>query len=228
MRPGELVTREARWALRAGSLLWLLLPAWPLWAFLAERPHLVPALWALGWWAAFAACWGRFVWNMFSDRALIMVPWVVTGMAAATLALFPVLGHNWAYASFPLLVSLLVTLPPGWFLAGVAGVVVLELTALTAFGLVFAEFWWVPVLIAAEATAVRALTRMGHALYELETARAEVARLAVDNERLRFARDLHDILGHTLTSITIRSQPPSGASSPSGWPSAILPGPPPR
>ena len=33
---------------------------------------------------------------------------------------------------------------------------------------------------------------------ELRRARLEIARLAVSEERLRFARDLHDLLGHTL------------------------------
>jgi two-component system sensor histidine kinase DesK len=41
---------------------------------------------------------------------------------------------------------------------------------------------------------------------ELRAARAELARLAVTEERLRFARDLHDLLGHSLTTISLKSQ----------------------
>lgn len=41
---------------------------------------------------------------------------------------------------------------------------------------------------------------------ELRAARAELARLAVTEERLRFARDLHDLLGHSLTTIALKSQ----------------------
>jgi two-component system sensor histidine kinase DesK len=37
-------------------------------------------------------------------------------------------------------------------------------------------------------------------------AREQVGRLAVANERLRFARDLHDLLGHTLTVIRAKSE----------------------
>jgi two-component system, NarL family, sensor histidine kinase DesK len=40
------------------------------------------------------------------------------------------------------------------------------------------------------------------ALFE---ARAEVARLASEAERSRIARDLHDLLGHSLTAITVKS-----------------------
>jgi len=40
---------------------------------------------------------------------------------------------------------------------------------------------------------------------ELSAARAEVARLAAENERTRIARDLHDLLGHSLTTITVKA-----------------------
>jgi two-component system, NarL family, sensor histidine kinase DesK len=40
---------------------------------------------------------------------------------------------------------------------------------------------------------------------ELSAARAEVARLAAENERGRIARDLHDLLGHSLTTITVKA-----------------------
>ncbi len=49
----------------------------------------------------------------------------------------------------------------------------------------------------------------GHAIrtnQELRRARQEIARLAVSEERLRFARDLHDLLGHTLSLIALKSE----------------------
>lgn len=41
---------------------------------------------------------------------------------------------------------------------------------------------------------------------ELRQARADLARLTVTEERLRFARDLHDLLGHSLSTISLKSQ----------------------
>lgn len=41
---------------------------------------------------------------------------------------------------------------------------------------------------------------------ELFAARAEIARLAVTAERSRFARDLHDTLGHNLSAIALKSE----------------------
>jgi two-component system sensor histidine kinase DesK len=41
---------------------------------------------------------------------------------------------------------------------------------------------------------------------QLTAAREEIADLAVSQERGRFARDLHDLLGHTLTVITMKAE----------------------
>lgn len=41
---------------------------------------------------------------------------------------------------------------------------------------------------------------------ELRAAREELVRFAVSEERLRFARDLHDLLGHSLSLIALKSE----------------------
>lgn len=48
--------------------------------------------------------------------------------------------------------------------------------------------------------------RLIAAYRELRLAREEMARLAVAEERLRFARDLHDLLGHSLSVIVLKSE----------------------
>ncbi len=47
---------------------------------------------------------------------------------------------------------------------------------------------------------------MRSTIFELRNARDEMARLAVGEERLRFARDLHDLLGHSLSVIVLKSE----------------------
>lgn len=48
--------------------------------------------------------------------------------------------------------------------------------------------------------------RMEETNVALEAAREEVGRLAVADERVRFSRELHDLLGHTLSVIRIKSE----------------------
>jgi two-component system sensor histidine kinase DesK len=43
-------------------------------------------------------------------------------------------------------------------------------------------------------------------MFKLNAARAELARTAVADERLRISRDLHDLLGHSLSLIALKSE----------------------
>ncbi|WP_245542929.1 sensor histidine kinase [Ruania albidiflava] len=62
----------------------------------------------------------------------------------------------------------------------------------------------VPLSIAASALAVWGIRLMRQRTRALMAAREENARLAVAEERHRMARDLHDVLGHSLTVITVK------------------------
>lgn len=57
-------------------------------------------------------------------------------------------------------------------------------------------------VVAAVTFIVLQVMRGNHALAE---ARAESARLAAENERFRIARDVHDLLGRSLTTITVKA-----------------------
>ncbi|MER0445546.1 histidine kinase [Streptomyces sp. Edi4] len=56
------------------------------------------------------------------------------------------------------------------------------------------------------ALVVYGLSRMAQLACDLHRSRAEIARLAVTTERLRFARDLHDLLGFGLSAITLKCE----------------------
>ncbi|MEE1741693.1 sensor histidine kinase [Streptomyces sp. BE147] len=54
--------------------------------------------------------------------------------------------------------------------------------------------------------AMTGVRQMIRTTIELREARATVAQLAANEERLRLARDLHDLLGHSLSLITLKSE----------------------
>ena len=51
-----------------------------------------------------------------------------------------------------------------------------------------------------------AAARRSELVDKLRETRAELARMAVADERLRIARDLHDLLGHSLSLITLKAE----------------------
>jgi two-component system, NarL family, sensor histidine kinase DesK len=76
-------------------------------------------------------------------------------------------------------------------------------------GIAGVDWWWLialMLLVRGLGLDMIGVARMGSSIRELHTARRELARLAVIEERLRLARDLHDLLGHTLSMITLKSE----------------------
>jgi two-component system, NarL family, sensor histidine kinase DesK len=136
--------------------------------------------------------------------------------------------RRWAYADLALLVVLTglfclaageIGLFPAVFIAA-AGVSVLKprqalVFALTLIGacliLPLLVPGWKSDFSAAFSVAMSSLASYGFAQLvrrnrELSQAQDRIAELAVNEERVRFSRDLHDILGHSLTVITVKAE----------------------
>ncbi|NEA20963.1 histidine kinase, partial [Actinomadura bangladeshensis] len=184
----------------------LLLPA--LWYEIAERReagHLLLALTGVG--AAFGL-YGRLLWQNLMRRT---APVHRLGLAAIALicwTLPPLLdtGPGWGNALLVPAGLIAVVLPVREAVAVTVAAAVLT----PAYGLLLG----LPVLgVLYEIAGVPLAAFSGyltvwlfHVVQELREARAELARSAVGEERLRFARDLHDVLGHSLQAVALRAE----------------------
>jgi two-component system sensor histidine kinase DesK len=66
--------------------------------------------------------------------------------------------------------------------------------------------WSQAFVVALALLASTAFTRLLETVAELRRTRSELARVAVAEERERFSRDLHDLLGHTLSVMVVKAQ----------------------
>ncbi|MFE6473843.1 MULTISPECIES: sensor histidine kinase [Streptomyces] len=86
----------------------------------------------------------------------------------------------------------------GWTLAALAGVVGGIKDGWSGLNIAYGT------LLSTMVTA--AILSLSDAVRQLRAAREELAARAVAEERLRFSRDLHDLLGHTLSVIVVKSE----------------------
>jgi two-component system, NarL family, sensor histidine kinase DesK len=135
-------------------------------------------------------------------------------LVLAALALYVELayGSGVPYRLMYVVIAAAVTLPTRhapWMVAAIA-VVAGAVYAAQAGWDAFATSWQDLVPFALVGIGMIAVSRLVVTVRELRAARREISQLAaaeaVARERLRFARDLHDLLGHSLSSITLKSE----------------------
>jgi two-component system sensor histidine kinase DesK len=192
-------------------LLWMIYLAYPVGDLLSGR-HSTPVM-AAGWvtLAVFLCLYTALVlrrqvlgvsavWNTFNMSLLL-------GMFAVATAGSYLLGSAWLTLFSYTAIATGVALQPRYALPGVAAVT----GCLVLVGVTCPD----PSIYATASAGLSAflggaamtgLQRMIRTMQELREARAAVAALAASDERLRMARDLHDLLGHSLSLITLKTE----------------------
>jgi two-component system sensor histidine kinase DesK len=202
---GAAPERRRRVKLVAWSSVWLLVlgaPASEIWGG-SDQPQLV----AGGLLAAFVGLYLTLLW-LQSDpsRSSAVKVALVAPLAAISLAGSLTFHQSWPFLFFFLSVAVACALPANRAVFGIGAVTVLDAIVVTRPSLdqtkvgpqIFGVFM--------AGIVVMFITRLLRLIADLNTAREELARLAVADERLRFARDLHDLLGHTLSLIVVKSE----------------------
>ncbi|WP_370415365.1 sensor histidine kinase [Streptomyces fradiae] len=117
------------------------------------------------------------------------------------------LGIAWGSMAGPLAGSILLMLPGRWAWT-CYGVVTLAILgwSVGSEGISTLETGYYAVSTALTGLVIYGFTRLTDLVREVHDARAEMARMAVTQERLRFARDLHDLLGYSLSAITLKCE----------------------
>jgi two-component system sensor histidine kinase DesK len=122
--------------------------------------------------------WFAWAWSFMQWFVIASGPMVLRGLPAALTVAGPVLGHT--FTAWHLSAQ---TDPPGLVLA------------ITAYHFT---------LLAMGGAALYGSAWLVRVLNDLYAARTELAELAVGRERLRVSRDLHDVLGQSLSAVSLK------------------------
>ncbi|MFE0464052.1 sensor histidine kinase [Kitasatospora sp. NPDC058965] len=134
--------------------------------------------------------------------------WPLTLLLQAflTYAPFSVFGHAWIGIPSFLAGTLLLMLPARLAWPSFGLVVVGSNLLMMQHGFGPEDGFYISVATVTNGLVVFGLSRLTDIVAEVHRSRAELARLAVAQERLRFARDLHDLLGYSLSAITLKCE----------------------
>ncbi|MEQ6896165.1 sensor histidine kinase [Microbacterium sp. KR10-403] len=129
------------------------------------------------------------------------------GLFALSFALFPWLSWDiwsqWTYVG--VVIGMMVL---SW---RTTLILIVALAALGLFFRVGIDGWtedilWGPAIIFSISLMMAAFARTFAAMNQLRATQNQLAQLAAERERGRMARDIHDILGHSLTVITVKAE----------------------
>lgn len=192
------------WQRLGWALPWLLFLAFPVADLVAtDRPTAVRVAAAAGL-VVFTVAYVRVFTRLFSRAA----DWPRREMLVlAVLGVVLAVGLGPAWTGLMIYVSAASSgvLPPRWVWPAVLGSAAVAVVVVAADGLL-GDLFILPLMCVLTAFALLGTRTLVGVNAELAEAREELAHRAVAEERMRFARDLHDLLGHSLSLIALKSE----------------------
>jgi two-component system, NarL family, sensor histidine kinase DesK len=185
------------WAAPLWGLLWLALPA-------VDLSLSDPSIWQsvlAG--AGLIAFGGLFLLVVMTERPLL-VPLAAMAAISAVLTLAAI--DSFALMFVYVASAAAVRLPARDAALAVGGVTAVAAATLALTDAESALFWSITGTVLGTATLWFLIGGILRSNAELREARAELAELAVAEERLRFARDMHDLLGRDLSLIALKAE----------------------
>jgi two-component system, NarL family, sensor histidine kinase DesK len=200
------VDPRTRWQRTGWALPWLLFQFFPVADLVTtDRPAAVRVVAAAGlllftvvYLDVFRRAFGGGCWGPPAMGRLAFV-------AALGIVLAVWLGPSWAGLLIYVSAASAAALPERWVWPAVVGAAGVCAAVVEAHGQL-GDLFILPVMCVLTAFGLRGTRHLVAVNNELAEAREELARNAVAEERLRFARDLHDLLGHSLSLIALKSE----------------------
>ena len=133
-------------------------------------------------------------------------PYVALAVLAAAAVLGSTQGEGWLSPWILLIITTPAVLR-GWpSIIAIPVITVCEMVASWLLGDRGAIFWTTAGGVLLAGIATTSFLRLIETVEELRRTRNELARVAVVEERERFSRDLHDLLGHTLSVMVVKAE----------------------
>ncbi len=194
--------RRWRFALPFAGI-WLLVLLGPA-SDILDRTSGLASVVGIGLVVSFAALYLGLVVMSWDRRRRPAVRWLVVLLLLIACAILPFSGASGLIAFIFVAVIVQLVLPWLWAVAATAGLVVLVLLIGRSAG--WNDVGSYAFSVVASAMAMFGVVRMAERNRALIDAQTERASYAVLAERERFAADLHDVLGHSLTVIAVKSE----------------------